>query len=309
MTIEPTDVSWSKLAEQIVASRTGGQGVKIERFQTGLSHFVVSVETSIGSEYVIRIAKPERKSELLDGLMWHRRLDDLGVPLPSIYDSGEIDGFHFALYERLPGEDLENIYSSLGANSKREIAARVAWVQERVGKLDKGYFSDYPTWPDAVAGILDRSEHVIKAAGDTVGNYFNTAREMTTVHMSYLAAVKPVAFLYDLNVRNVIIRDGRMSGIIDVDEIWFGDPLLSVGRGKTLLLAMQQETDYIDYWCDYLKLSSEMLLMVDLYALLYCIRFMATSGQRLNGNYSIQTDPENIAILKTAANGIIDKLN
>ena len=26
---------------------------------------------------------------LANGLMWHRRLDDLGVPLPSIHDSGE----------------------------------------------------------------------------------------------------------------------------------------------------------------------------------------------------------------------------
>lgn len=309
MSIESTEVPWSKLAEQIIASRIDNEIAEIERFQTGLSHFVVSVETSGGSEYVIRIATPERKSELVDGLLWHKRLDDLGVPLPTIYDSGEINGFHFVLYERLPGDDLESIYSSLGANSKKEIAASVAWIQERVAALDKEYFNEYPAWPDVITGIIDRSEEAIKAADGTVQKYFDTARKMATRYMRYLTAVEPLAFLYDLNIRNVIILDGRMSGVIDVDEIWFGDPLLAVGRGKALLLAMQQETDYIDYWCDYLKLSAEMLLMVDLYALLYCILFMATSGQKLNGNYSIQTDPENMAILKTAADGIIGKLS
>ena len=300
---------WSRLAERVVASRIGTEAVQIDRFPTGLSHFVVSVKTPQGDDYVVRIATPERKQELLDGLLWHGRLDDLGVPLPSLHDSGEIDGHHFALYDRLPGEDLENIYSSLEPQSKRKIAVSVAQVQQTVSKLDKAYFGDYPAWPDAVNGILDRSERSISAADDAVRECFDTAREMTKSLTTSLAAVESVAFLYDLNVRNVIVSNGRMSGIIDVDEVWFGDPLLAIGRGKTLLLAMQQETDYIDYWCDYLEASSEMLRMIDLYALLYCVRFMATSGQRLNGNYSIQTDPQNIVALKTAASSIVGALS
>ena len=77
MSAETTDVPWAALAHQIVANRLGDEGAKIERFQTGLSHFVVSVETTLGTEYVIRIATPERKQELMDGLMWHRRIDEL----------------------------------------------------------------------------------------------------------------------------------------------------------------------------------------------------------------------------------------
>jgi hypothetical protein len=117
-------------------------------------------------------------------------------------------------------------------------------------------------------------------------------------HETYLAAIRSVAFLYDACVRNVIVSEGRVSGVVDVDEVWHGDPLLAVGRGKTILLLMEQETDYITYWAEWLNLSEFQLKIVDLYALLYCVRFMGTLGQQLNGNMSVQTDPTKARLLE-----------
>ena len=100
---------------------------------------------------------------------------------------------------------------------------------------------------------------------------------------------------------NVLNRTGRG----DVDEMWFGDPLLTIGRGKTLLLLMQQDTDYITYWCEYLSLSEFQIKMVNLYALLYCVRFMGTLGQKLNGNPSVQTDAGNIALVESVTRELL----
>jgi hypothetical protein len=97
-----------------------------------------------------------------------------------------------------------------------------------------------------------------------------------------------------------------VSGIVDVDEMWFGDPLLTIGRGKTLLLLMRQNTDYVTYWCEHLALSEFQLKMVDLYTLLYCVRFMGTMGQTLNGNRSVQTNAENIGLLESVAQELLE---
>jgi aminoglycoside phosphotransferase (APT) family kinase protein len=37
------------------------------------------------------------------------------------------------------------------------------------------------------------------------------------------------AFLDDLTVKNVLVENGALSGIIDVDFVCYGDPLLAVG--------------------------------------------------------------------------------
>ena len=48
---------------------------------------------------------------------------------------------------------------------------------------------------------------------------------------------------------------------------------------------------------------------VDFYALVYCVRFMGTAGQRLNGNYSIQTDPSNLGVLEGTARKLLANLD
>ena len=283
--------------------------VDVHRFSTGLSHYVVSAKTSAGSEYVIRIARPERSQEFADGLVWHGKLEPLGVLLPKIYQTGEIEGCGFAVYDRLPGEDMEDIYGLLGRETRKHLAKAVARVQQKVSRLNKEEFTKFPDWPDTVEMILHRSEREILKGGIAKRSYLDLARDVVKEREDYLHSVSKVPFLYDLNVRNVIIHCGRVTGIVDVDEVWLGDPLLSLGRGKTLLLAAQQNPDYIEFWCDYLNLSEDERRIVDLYALVYCIRFMGTAGQRLNGNYSITTDADNLPIVEGVAKNLLRNLN
>jgi hypothetical protein len=84
-----------------------------------------------------------------------------------------------------------------------------------------------------------------------------------------------------------------------------GDPLLVVGRAKTLLLLMRQSTDYVSFWCEHWRLSAFQIKVVDLYALLYGVRFMGTLGQELNGNPNVQTDPGNAELLKSVTRELL----
>jgi len=86
--------------------------------------------------------------------------------------------------------------------------------------------------------------------------YIHLVRGQIEKYGEYIDTLKPATFLYDLSVRNVIVDNGKVSGIIDVDDVWFGDPLLAIGRGKTILLAMRQDIDFIEHWCKHLELSA-----------------------------------------------------
>ena len=281
----------------------------MKRFATGLSHFVFEVTTTYGMIYVVRIAFPARKGELEAGLYWHRLLATMGLPLPALYQTGVMRAHPFAIYERLPGDDLEALYSTLTSRTKQHIAHTVANIQKKARLLDKSAFPKTPpAWQTILEIIVRRSEREILRAAQFDPVYVAYVRELIHRYAGYFETIEPVAFLHDLNVRNVIVHQEAVAGVIDVDEVWYGDPLLSIGRGKSLLLTAQQKSDYIDYWCSYIGLSDMQLKMVDLYALLYCIRFMGTSGLQLNGNDSLQTDARNAPRLETVAQELLQVL-
>lgn len=290
---------------EIVEKRLGKNAVSIRRFSTGLSHFVFDVLTDDDSTCVIRLARPDRRKEFERGLFWHGKIELTGVRLPKILEFGEINGRYFAVYERLKGDDLENVYSSLSSQEKRNIAEKVAEVQQRVSSLDRGLFAKIYSWEEVLQGVVARSEREMLSHKLCNLKYVDLVRAQLERYGGYIETLSPTAFLYDLSVRNVIIDDGKMIGVIDVDDVWFGDPLLAIGRGKTILLAMQQDTEFIDYWCDYLALTTLEMKVVDLYALLYCLRFMGTIGTRLNGNPSIQTNPDNARLFENIAENIL----
>jgi hypothetical protein len=53
----------------------------------------------------------------------------------------------------------------------------------------------------------------------------------------YLATIRPICFLDDLTTKNILIENGEITGVIDVDFVCFGDPLMSVGTTLALLAA------------------------------------------------------------------------
>jgi aminoglycoside phosphotransferase (APT) family kinase protein len=298
-----------RYVERVFQDHLGKTVTEVNRFPMGLSHYVFDVVTEDKPGYVIRLARPERKAELENGLYWQKKLEEIGIPLPKLFHTGEVEGYFFVIHERLPGADLEEVYGLLSTEIRKGIAQAVADIQRMVHDLDDPWFENALKWPDVLEVILNRSEREIIAVGLCDRHYVDLIRGRIHQYGDYLTKVESVPFLYDTSVRNIIVHNERVSGIVDVDEVWFGDPLLMIGRGKTLLLLMQEDTDYITYWCEYLGLSDFQLKIVDLYALLYCIRFMGTMGQTLNGNPSIQTNAENIGLLESAArelSGVLD---
>jgi Ser/Thr protein kinase RdoA (MazF antagonist) len=207
--------------ERIVQDCMGQKIAQAERFALGLSHYVFDVVTGDGGTCVIRIARPARKAELERGLYWQARLEALGVPLPRLYHWGEIEGYAFAVYQRLPGADLEEVYPTLSTGARERIAHSVAGIQRKIQALDDPGLVDALSWPDRLRLILKRSEIEILDGGLFDRRNVSLARERLDMYQDYMESVKPRAFLYDASVRNVIINHERVSGIIDVDDVWF----------------------------------------------------------------------------------------
>lgn len=195
--------------------------------------------------------------------------------------------FPVVLLERLQGDDLGGVYRQLPHDALRALAERLAAIQDVVARLSPGAGFGYAasqdgpftqrTWRGVVAAHLARSRARIRSAGivdERVVSPVETAAE----RFGYLDRVPATPFLHDITTKNVIIHQG----IVDVDDLCFGDPLLLIALIRMALLAHRLDPAYFDMWIEIVQPDAEQRVAIDLYTLQHCVDFMSELGQRFN---------------------------
>jgi aminoglycoside phosphotransferase (APT) family kinase protein len=280
--------------------------VSIERFQTGLAHYVYDVRTSSNKSLVARLALPGQNDELIGGVYWSKILRPIGVPLPKIYledIQAELTPFPALLIERFPGTDLWHVYPELTFNEKLDLAKKIVSIQEQVHRLQVGRGYGYVThlegpypfqkWREVVKDSLVQSRKRISEIGIFDPHHVDSVQAYLPLFRAYFDNVQPQLFLDDTTTKNVIIDKGQLSGIVDVDTVCFGDSLYTVALTRMSLLNLGYDLDYITCWYDRLGLNVEHNLVLDYYTAVFCVEFMSEIGQSFNQDrpqeYNLQT--------------------
>ena len=146
---------------------------------------------------------------------------------------------------------------------------------------------------------LARSRARIAAAGVVDPAHVDRVARLVERRRPGHDAVAPLAFLDDTTTKNVIVHDGRLSGIVDVDVVCYGDALLPVALTKMALHARGWETDYVEAWLAALDHApgQAALLRLDRDVATFCIDLLAELGQRLNRDEPRPVDPTYVARL------------
>lgn len=289
MTI-PTENDAATIIQKVLSERAQ----TITRFKTGLRHYVYDVVTESGAKFVVRIAR-ENDESLDSTVYWYRRLRPLGLPLARILHAdpqGKSVGLPFVVLERLAGRDLGDVYVTLSSDEKRAIASGVFNAQTLVKGLSHGngfgYASSYEdsrlhrNWRDVVLASLNRSRKRMTSAAAFDPSTIDQVLSKLPKYEHYFSSVQPAPFLDDTTTKNVIVSDGGLSGIVDVDVVCFGDPVWTIGLTQMALLSRGLDLDYVNVWSDLMKLGAEQRQIVQLYALVFCADFMSEVGHAFN---------------------------
>lgn len=272
----------------------------VERFPTGNCHFVFDVLTMNGKKMVVRLSRPENRHFLEGALFWHKLLKPKGIPIPEIPAFDLTDRFPFLVLERLPGKDLNFVYTALSKSEKKILARELTKIQKLVAELPQapgfGYLESYETgsfcrsWTEVLQRSLERSRSRIKSGGIFDPEAVERVADKLRKYEDYLVNIEPVGFLDDITTKNVIIDAGQLSGIVDTDFICFGDNLLTVALTRMSLLLSNYELDYIEFWCDEMNLNNEQKKILDVYTALYAADFMGEFGQVFNKEKPLAVD-------------------
>ena len=278
------------MAEEVLAAP-----VRVARFPTGLKHFVFEAASGQGDAVVVRISRREDVGVAQDALYWSERLRPLGIPLPEVLHADMTMARHpfpFMILERLPGRDLDFVVDRLARDELHSLARRLAEVQTIVTELrpGRGYgFSPrmegpFPdnSWQETIATQLSRSRQRMRDAGIVSEHHADRVEAAANGFTDYFARVQPIPFLHDITTKNVIIDGARLNGIVDVDDLCFGDPLFLVGLIRMALLANDHSAAYADAWLDVLGPDRDQCAALDFYTALFCLAFMSELGHRFN---------------------------
>ncbi len=210
---------------------------EIKRCAVGQGNYVYIVEL-VGRKVVVRCS--EDAGAYKDTIYWLERLEEIDIPVPRVLGKGTFEGYEYLILTCFEGQDIGIVYPELTAEEKREIAKAVVEIQNRVAALELENIPADWTWKASfVDDMLNRAKERIIANGcyfepEKVDSLIETAKGLE----DYFASVKPIAYLDDISTKNLLIHEGRVTGVIDIDWMGVGDKLTYVAMTKMALLNM-----------------------------------------------------------------------
>lgn len=257
----------------------------ITRCATGIANYVY-IARCAGTKYVVRLN--ENKNAYRETVHWLEKLNDAGVPVPQIIGQGRCCGLEYLILTYIEGDDLGKVYSALNPENKREIARQVAAYQKMTAKIRVDVPNDW-SWRAFIQYMLDRATFRISRNGFFNQERVERLRQQADRLNAYFDSVRPVAYLDDISSKNLLIHNGRVSGIIDVDWIGTGDVLTFAALTKMALVSLDYDCDYAEYLIEELQPDESQRQALLFYTLMYCVDFMGERGMSF-GDKTIPVD-------------------
>ena len=220
-------------AFRIAAEVTGHAPSKAKRFATGMRHYVFEVEFPTRRPVVVRIGSEAATAEMAGAVHLSAMLRQRGVPLQRCWPrTSRLRSHGWCLNGWLNRPC--NVIQRLSREQLELIAARVAEAQAitaqtgsagRYGYAVRPEQAPHTRWSEVLEANLARSRRRIEFAGLFEAALVDVVQTAVASHRDQIDRIDPTPFLHDTTTKNVIIApDGNLSGIVDVDDLCFGDP-------------------------------------------------------------------------------------
>lgn len=268
---------------ELIASLVGVPPDRVERMPYGHRHVTYDVHAA-GRDLIVRtnvdpssMVDTERNLAILRGL-------DLPVPEIVAADLRPDLQFGYLVLAKIPGRDLGFELPTMTRRQMAAVAERVVDAQRRAATLPAGAGfgwvaigrpGTHPTWRALLARDVarqrGRTESIVPPAT------FDAIEAALERAARYIDAVQPTCFLDDLTTKNVIVEHGELRGFVDFDCVCYGDPLYWFGLTQTAVFSNlpRSARRYLDELARYHGLGAEDRPIVDLYAAIFALDFLA----------------------------------
>lgn len=306
-----------KEISQIIQSHFGVEPESFSRLGNGICNEVYAVRAD-GHEVVVRMHKEPR---YLFGSHKHIPLfRSKGIPVPEIlaedYSKAELP-VAWQIQTRLAGRDIVDVIHALDDEQLKRIAAEIANVFCQLRDVpNDGRFGirwgDDDDLTDSWTADIARMTNVVIGWGTRTGllddEFEGILRRLNSEYKGYFESVKPVTYYGDICAKNVMVHEGRFSGLVDLDAIAQGDPLEAVGRIKASWYGTHHGAVYTEAVMNELALNAEERQLVTMYALLNRTYWTFENGIQFNQNTTSVVDEQKARTDKAVVRALYKEL-
>lgn len=185
----------------------------IEPLTGGQANTVFAITLDSGERVVLRLHT--RSDGFVGTVHTMACLKALGLPVPAVIASGLAREFSWLILSWTPGCELRWVLAEMTPAQQTRVAEQLVGFQRQVCALPQGEGFGYvppgtkgthTTWLE----LLAKHPRLAEAPAEIA---------------AYLEEVPPMCFLDDITGKNVIIENGALTGLIDLDYVCYGDPL------------------------------------------------------------------------------------
>lgn len=299
----PSELGEMELIVQNVVEQHLGKVESIERLRTGICNEVFAIEHN-GVGYIVRMNK--NVAEMRGSSLFIPKLDALGIRVPKIvaeeYNTSHV-GFGYQILERLPGTDLGNVIESLSIEQLKSVAVDVAEIFCKLrtvptdgtyGLVMDEHGGKFSNWLDWMKDDLKISEQRARKTGfiQQIVHLVKPVHRTLDRYEFYFVQVPSTTYYGDIAGKNVLVDNGKFSGLVDLDALAYGDWLEAIGRIRASWYGSDYGETYTRAVMDALELNDEQRSMVCVYSLHHRFAWMCENGVAFNANTTGTIDQE-----------------
>ncbi|MCY6959147.1 aminoglycoside phosphotransferase family protein [Clostridium brassicae] len=267
----------------LVIDNVNQNPLKIEKMNLGFTNKVYSVKVGKDEIIVRTNNSPEVFKKLEHNL---KKLKEIELPVPNILHidlSKNNYDFAYVILEKIQGRDLRYEIEKMSISEMKDVAKEIVEYQritmnlpqgEGFGKCNIGEKGIFNNWAEFIENEITQLKSIFE---DVLGvSYFQNIVRSFTLLREYFNKIKPLCFLDEASLRNVIINKGKIEGLIDFDWICYGDPLYNVALIQigTLLHLDNKCMYYVEEICKQWGINKHERIVIDFYSIIHIGHFL-----------------------------------
>ncbi|WP_333577730.1 phosphotransferase [Sphingobacterium sp.] len=217
--------------EDLVQKQFGKKPISVEAIYQGGMNYVYTIDLS--DQIVMLKAYPPSRSNITEfEYNMLLRAYERGVKVPQVISFGKHNVFGFLFYHYIPGKDLklEDLSSDQQVSFASDLMENITKFSELkspvFGAIDQ-VDSSYDSWncflTDTIeTGLVNLKSIELISAGkfQDICSFLKQYRKHD--HQTGMA-------FGDLKSENIIVNEGKLAAIVDLESCFYGDPLISLG--------------------------------------------------------------------------------
>ena len=199
----------------------------------GAMNFTCEVKAG-QSAYILKVYPLSRSAVAAKEYAVLKKIKRLPLKAPKVQATGSYEGFAYIIYKKIPGEPLD--FNLLSAEDQKGIAGQVALNIKQLSEVKFDCFGSLTEYEDTFSSwkefLIQQVNSGVEDLRKVNLDFDFQINHLENFLLEYFRNYResPCGLVWsDFNEGNILVSNNQLTGFIDFEGCFYGDPQLSLG--------------------------------------------------------------------------------